>query len=71
MVNKLSPMKFNLLKVIGLPLRSITRFCDGPPARGRWGWRPLERGCRYSGWGLRQMRISAKSLTTVRRIPWC
>ena len=49
-------MNFNL-KFIELPLRSRTKFCDGPPARSGafhenvrwtfeseqiWGWRPLK-----------------------------
>ena len=36
-------MKFNLLKIIELPLRSRTKFCDGPPSEGR------ERFTRMSG----------------------
>ena len=48
-------MNFNLLKIIELPMRSRTKFCDGPPGEGGGGgWRPLIRGCRHSDWGLRQ-----------------
>ena len=30
-----SSMKFNLLRIIELPLRSRTEFCDGLPERER------------------------------------
>ena len=49
-------MKFNLLKIIELPLRSRTKFCDGPPGEGGGGgWCPFVRGCRHSDWGLRKL----------------
>ena len=49
-------MKFNLLKIIELPLRSRTGVLRRAPRRGgEWGWCPLKRGCRHSDWGLKQM----------------
>ena len=51
-----SLMKFNLLKIIELPLRSRTGVLRRAPGEGdEWGWCPLKRGCRHSDWGLKQM----------------
>ncbi len=52
----MSSRKFDLLKVLELPLKEQNEFCDEPPARSgavnenvrwtfeseqKWGWRPL------------------------------
>ena len=55
-------MNFNLLKIIELPMRSRTKFCDGPPGEGdERGWCPLtsrERFMRMSGGHSKASRVA-------------
>ena len=61
-INNVSSMKFNLLKIIELPLRSRTGCPATSPRRGgEWGWCPLksrERFMRMSGGHSKASRVA-------------